>query len=426
MLNTDIDVKSLSITKLKEDAMKSGMIITDLTEERKKELSEQAKLFVSHTDMVGQQDGSLDAIHNSIKKIGKDFLNQSANNSLNNEILQRVANLAMDDSPIGQTMKEYQNIIADLDYEENLMSKNPIVRTINRLPGAYFIRKKMHNFQVKLQNGSKSIEALSKKMDNEVKIVESYITAMGQEHKNQVSDVKKSFEYIYYMSVLEEEYKKKIAVLKENNEHGYAAIIENELLVPLEKRQLDLKTLVVSKLMNAEALKQLKANSTIIIEELVRTQEWAKPVISTTMISLAAAQQNERSLRLIGSTRELTDKMITTLIDITKNNQKQTQELSSSSVVNLNEIINAHNAFKQLEVQQEKFKKEFRETSRNALKQVDAALGMLMANNEDTKAKEVNSAMHKANVLLEGKQVNNPETTNQTQGGLDMTKYENL
>lgn len=426
MLNTDIDVKSLSITKLKEDAMKSGMIITDLTEERKKELSEQAKLFVSHTDVIGQQDGSLDAIHNSIKKIGKDFLNQSANNSLNNEILQRVANLAMDDSPIGQTMKEYQNIIADLDYEENLMSKNPIVRTINRLPGAYFIRKKMHNFQVKLQNGSKSIEALSKKMDNEVKIVESYITAMGQEHKNQVSDVKKSFEYIYYMSVLEEEYKKKIAVLQENKEHGYATIIENELLAPLEKRQLDLKTLVFSKLMNAEALRQLQTNSTTIIEELVRTQEWAKPVISTTMISLAAAQQNERSLKLIGSTRELTNTMIKNLIEITKNNQKQTHELSSSSVVNLNEMINAHNAFKQLEVQQEKFKKEFRETSRNALKQVDAALGMLMANNEDTKAKEVNSAIYKANVLLEGKQINNPEQTSQTQAGLDMTKYENL
>ena len=177
MLNANVD--NVSLAKLKSDGLQSGMILSDLTEERKKELSEQARLFVSHTDMIGQQDGSLDAIHNSIQKIGKDFLEQSTNSSLNNEILQHTANLANDDSVVGKTMKEYQNVIADLNYEENLISKNPVVRTINRLPGAYFIRKKMHNFQIKLQNGKQSIEALSKKVDGEVKLVESYIAAMG-------------------------------------------------------------------------------------------------------------------------------------------------------------------------------------------------------------------------------------------------------
>ena len=37
----------------------------------------------------------------------------------------------------------------------------------------------------------KSIERLSKKVDGEVKLVESYINAMGQEHKNQTEDIKK-------------------------------------------------------------------------------------------------------------------------------------------------------------------------------------------------------------------------------------------
>ena len=78
---------------------------------------------------------------------------QTTKSSLNNDILKHAANVGSDDSVIGQTMKEYQNIIADLDYEENLMSKNPLVRTINRLPGAYFVRKKMNNFKMKLQNG---------------------------------------------------------------------------------------------------------------------------------------------------------------------------------------------------------------------------------------------------------------------------------
>lgn len=424
MLNVNVD--NISLAKLKSDGLQSGMILSDLSEERKKELSEQAKLFVSHTDVIGQQDGSLDAIHNSIQKIGKDFLEQSTNNSLNNEILQHTASLANDDSVVGKTMKEYQSIIADLNYEENLISKNPVVRTINRLPGAYFIRKKMHNFQIKLQNGKQSIEALSKKVDGEVKLVESYIAAMGQEHKNQTTDVKKSFEYIYYMTAVQDEYEKKIAVLKENNENDYAEIIEKELLTPLIERQRDLKTIVLAKMMNAKSLKQLQTSSQAIIKELVKTRELAMPVIAATMINLAAAQQNERALRLIGSTREVTSTMIESLSKLTKENQKSLQELSSTSVVNLNDIIKAHNDFKQLEIEHDKFQKERLAKSRKALEEVNIALSVLTKTTEEHKAKEVEQAMYKANVLLEGKQVNNPETTDQTQAGLDMTKYENL
>lgn len=424
MLNVNVD--NVSLAKLKSDGLQSGMILSDLTEERKKELSEQAKLFVSHTDMIGQQDGSLDAIHNSIQKIGKDFLEQSTNSSLNNEILQHTANLANDDSIVGKTMKEYQSVIADLNYEENLISKNPVVRTINRLPGAYFIRKKMHNFQIKLQNGKQSIEALSKKVDGEVKLVESYIAAMGQEHKNQTSDVKKSFEYIYYMTAVQDEYEKKIAVLRENNENDYAEIIEKELLTPLIERQRDLKTIVLAKMMNAKSLKQLQTSSQAIIKELVKTRELAMPVIAATMINLAAAQQNERALRLIGSTREVTSTMIKSLSELTKENQKSLQELSSTSVVNLNDIIKAHNDFKQLEIEHDKFQKERLAKSRKALEEVNIALSVLTKTTEEHKAKEVEHAMNKANVLLEGKQINNPETTSQTQVGLDMTKYENL
>lgn len=424
MLNVNVD--NVSLAKLKSDGLQSGMILSDLSEERKKELSEQAKLFVSHTDVIGQQDGSLDAIHNSIQKIGKDFLEQSTNNSLNNEILQHTASLANDDSVVGKTMKEYQSIIADLNYEENLISKNPVVRTINRLPGAYFIRKKMHNFQIKLQNGKQSIEALSKKVDGEVKLVESYIAAMGQEHKNQTADVKKSFEYIYYMTAVQDEYEKKIAVLRENNENDYAEIIEKELLTPLIERQRDLKTIVLAKMMNAKSLKQLQTSSQAIIKELVKTRELAMPVIAATMINLAAAQQNERALRLIGSTREVTSTMIKSLSELTKENQKSLQELSSTSVVNLNDIIKAHNEFKQLEIEHDKFQKERLAKSRKALEEVNIALSVLTKTTEEHRAKEVDKAMHTANVLLEGKQVNNPETTNQTQGGLDMTKYENL
>lgn len=424
MLNVNVD--NVSLAKLKSDGLQSGMILSDLTEERKKELSEQARLFVSHTDMIGQQDGSLDAIHNSIQKIGKDFLEQSTNSSLNNEILQHTANLANDDSIVGKTMKEYQSVIADLNYEENLISKNPVVRTINRLPGAYFIRKKMHNFQIKLQNGKQSIEALSKKVDGEVKLVESYIAAMGQEHKNQTSDVKKSFEYIYYMTAVQEEYEKKIAVLRENNENDYAEIIEKELLTPLIERQRDLKTIVLAKMMNAKSLKQLQTSSQAIIKELVKTRELAMPVIAATMINLAAAQQNKRALRLIGSTREVTSTMIKSLSELTKENQKSLQELSSTSVVNLNDIIKAHNDFKQLEIEHDKFQKERLAKSRKALEEVNIALSVLTKTTEEHKAKEVEQAMYKANVLLEGKQINNSETTDQTQAGLDMTKYEKL
>lgn len=424
MLNANVD--NVSLAKLKSDGLQSGMILSDLTEERKKELSEQARLFVSHTDMIGQQDGSLDAIHNSIQKIGKDFLEQSTNSSLNNEILQHTANLANDDSVVGKTMKEYQNVIADLNYEENLISKNPVVRTINRLPGAYFIRKKMHNFQIKLQNGKQSIEALSKKVDGEVKLVESYIAAMGQEHKNQTTDVKKSFEYIYYMTAVQEEYEKKIAVLKENNENDYAEIIEKELLTPLIERQRDLKTIVLAKMMNAKSLKQLQTSSQAIIKELVKTRELAMPVIAATMINLAAAQQNERALRLIGSTREVTSTMIKSLSELTKENQKSLQELSSTSVVNLNDIIKAHNDFKQLEIEHDKFQKERLAKSKKALEEVNIALSVLTKTTEEHKVKEVEQAMHKANVLLENNGNDILETTNQTQAGLDMTKYENL
>lgn len=424
MLNVNVD--NVSLAKLKSDGLQSGMILSDLTEERKKELSEQARLFVSHTDMIGQQDGSLDAIHNSIQKIGKDFLEQSTNSSLNNEILQHTANLANDDSVVGKTMKEYQSVIADLNYEENLISKNPVVRTINRLPGAYFIRKKMHNFQIKLQNGKQSIEALSKKVDGEVKLVESYIAAMGQEHKNQTADVKKSFEYIYYMTAVQDEYEKKIAVLKENNENDYAEIIEKELLTPLIERQRDLKTIVLAKMMNAKSLKQLQTSSQAIIKELVKTRELAMPVIAATMINLAAAQQNERALRLIGSTREVTSTMIKSLSELTKENQKSLQELSSTSVVNLNDIIKAHNDFKQLEIEHDKFQKERLAKSKKALEEVNIALSVLTKTTEEHKVKEVEQAMHKANVLLDSKGNDISETTSQTQAGLDMTKYENL
>ena len=180
---------------------------------------------------------------------------------------------------------------------------------------------------------------------------------MGQEHKNQTADVKKSFEYIYYMTAVQDEYEKKIAVLKENNENDYAEIIEKELLTPLIERQRDLKTIVLAKMMNAKSLKQLQTSSQAIIKELVKTRELAMPVIAATMINLAAAQQNERALRLIGSTREVTSTMIKSLSELTKENQKSLQELSSTSVVNLNDIIKAHNDFKQLEIEHDKFQK---------------------------------------------------------------------
>lgn len=284
----------------------------------------------------------------------------------------------------------------------------------------------MHNFQIKLQNGKQSIEALSKKVDGEVKLVESYIAAMGQEHKNQTADVKKSFEYIYYMTAVQDEYEKKIAVLKENNENDYAEIIEKELLTPLIERQRDLKTIVLAKMMNAKSLKQLQTSSQAIIKELVKTRELAMPVIAATMINLAAAQQNERALRLIGSTREVTSTMIKSLSELTKENQKSLQELSSTSVVNLNDIIKAHNDFKQLEIEHDKFQKERLAKSKKALEEVNIALSVLTKTTEEHKVKEVEQAMHKANVLLDSKGNDISETTSQTQAGLDMTKYENL
>lgn len=421
-INTD----NVSIATIQSDGMKSGIILSDLTEERKKELTEQAKLFVSHTDVIGQQEGSLDSIHNSIQNIGKDFLAQTTKSSLNNDILKHAANLGSDDSVIGQTMKEYQNIIADLDYEENLMSKNPLVRTINRLPGAYFVRKKVNNFRIKLQNGQESIERLSKKVDREIKLVESYIHAMGQEHKNQTEDIKKSFEYIYYMTAVQAQYEKKIAVLRENNEGDYAQIIEDELLNPLLERQSDLKTVVLAKMMNVKALKQLRESSQIIIKKLVREQEMATPIIATTMINVIAAQQNERALKLIGSTRALTSDMIDNLTKTIRENQKNLHELSSSSVASVNDIIKAHKEFKQLEEENEKFKKERYSTNKKALEEINSALTLLSQTTEEYKVKEVNKAVHTATVLLDGNKNNNPETTSQTQTSLDMTKYENL
>lgn len=424
MLKFNID--NISITSIQSDGMKSGIILSDLTEARKKELAEQAELFVSHTDVIGQQEGGLDSIHNSIQNIGKDFLAEATKNSLNNDILKHAANIGNEDSAIGKTMKEYQAIISDLDYEENLMSKNPLVRTINRLPGAYFVRKKVNNFQIKLQNGQDSIERLSKKVDQEVKVVHSYITAMGQEYKNQTSDIKKSFEYIYYMSAVQKEYEKKIAVLKENNQGNYAQLIENELLSPLIERQSDLKTVVLAKMMSVKSLKQLQGALQATIQELTKTRELAMPVISTTMINVVAAQKNKQALKLIGSTRELTNVMMRNMSQLAQENQKSLHELSSTSTVNLNEVIKVHNDFKNLEKEHEKFQKERYSANKKALEEVNKALTLLTQTTEEYKTKEVDKAIHKANVLLEGKQVNNPETTNQTQGGLVMSKYESL
>ena len=76
-------------------------------------------------------------------------------------------------------------------------------------------------------------------------------------------------------------------------------------------------------MMNVKALKQLRESSQVIIKKLVREQEMATPIIATTMINVLAAQQNERALRLIGSTRALTSDMIDNLAKITRENQKK-------------------------------------------------------------------------------------------------------
>ena len=145
----------------------------------------------------------------------------------------------------------------------------------------------------------------------------------GKNIKTKLRILKKSFEYIYYMTAVQEQYEKKIAVLRENNERDYAQIIEDELLNPLLERQSDLKTVVLAKMMNVKALKQLRESSQVIIKKLVREQEMATPIIATTMINVLAAQQNERALRLIGSTRALTSDMIDNLAKINKRKPKK-------------------------------------------------------------------------------------------------------
>ena len=228
------------------------------------------------------------------------------------------------------------------------------------------------------------------------------------------------------MTAVQEQYEKKIAVLRENNERDYAQIIEDELLNPLLERQSDLKTVVLAKMMNVKALKQLRESSQVIIKKLVREQEMATPIIATTMINVLAAQQNERALRLIGSTRALTSDMIDNLAKITRENQKNLHELSSSSVASVNDIIKAHKEFKQLEEENEKFKKERYSENKKSLEEINKALTLLSQATDEYKVKEVNKAVHTATVLLDANKNDNPETTSQTQTSLDMTKYENL
>ena len=138
MKDTDMAINmeyNLSLSnELKAQEELSGLMLKELTNERKEQLDTIADELINSIETTRERTGSLDEVKTSISSIGKDFLAKMADDSLSNDILKRRAGLLDENSGVNKNIKKYNETLIDLDIQKNLKGDSIISRELDRVP----------------------------------------------------------------------------------------------------------------------------------------------------------------------------------------------------------------------------------------------------------------------------------------------------
>ena len=394
---------------LKEAELQSGIIIPDLDKDIKDKLDGIADNFIQSIDDVVGRTGSMEELEDKIANMGSEFFRGASQNSLSNEILKRTLSHTDTKSNFNQNMVQYRKTLNDLQLEKNMTSKNVIQRAIAVIPGSKYARNKLHRFQEKFQSSRGFLEGLEKQFNEEILTLRSDIENMGQEKVNIFESIKKSKEYIYLIETLRKKAEEKQKVLTNaaqtngNNQYQIQSdLIGQHIVGPTLKREMDIKDLLLNKHVNYQAISNLINTNREVIKQTERTMDLAMPTISTTMIVMAAAEQNKRALKLITSTGEITNKLIADLGTLMKENQKTLHKVQAGSQFDLNTLMKTANDIKQLQKEDEEFMKKNSDTIRKSIEQLDPALFLMDRELEDNKAQEITEGLLNAQKIEAG------------------------
>ena len=394
---------------LKEAELQSGIIIPDLDKDIKDKLDGIADNFIQSIDDVVGRTGSMEELEDKIANMGSEFFRGASQNSLSNEILKRTLSHTDTKSNFNQNMVQYRKTLNDLQLEKNMTSKNVIQRAIAVIPGSKYARNKLHRFQEKFQSSRGFLEGLEKQFNEEILTLRSDIENMGQEKVNIFESIKKSKEYIYLIETLRKKAEEKQKVLTNaaqtngNNQYQIQSdLIGQHIVGPTLKREMDIKGLLLNKHVNYQAISNLINTNREVIKQTERTMDLAMPTISTTMIVMAAAEQNKRALKLITSTGEITNKLIADLGTLMKENQKTLHKVQAGSQFDLNTLMKTANDIKQLQKEDEEFMKKNSDTIRKSIEQLDPALFLMDRELEDNKAQEITEGLLNAQKIEAG------------------------
>ena len=394
---------------LKEAELQSGIIIPDLDKDIKDKLDGIADNFIQSIDDVVGRTGSMEELEDKIANMGSEFFRGASQNSLSNEILKRTLSHTDTKSNFNQNMVQYRKTLNDLQLEKNMTSKNVIQRAIAVIPGSKYARNKLHRFQEKFQSSRGFLEGLEKQFNEEILNLRSDIENMGQEKVNIFESIKKSKEYIYLIETLRKKAEEKQKVLTNaaqtngNNQYQIQSdLIGQHIVGPTLKREMDIKGLLLNKHVNYQAISNLINTNREVIKQTERTMDLAMPTISTTMIVMAAAEQNKRALKLITSTGEITNKLIADLGTLMKENQKTLHKVQAGSQFDLNTLMKTANDIKQLQKEDEEFMKKNSDTIRKSIEQLDPALFLMDRELEDNKAQEITEGLLNAQKIEAG------------------------
>ena len=394
---------------LKEAELQSGIIIQDLDNDIKDKLDGIADNFIQYIDDVVGRTGSMEELEDKIANMGSEFFRGASQNSLSNEILKRTLSHTDTKSNFNQNMVQYRKTLNDLQLEKNMTSKNVIQRAIAVIPGSKYARNKLHRFQEKFQSSRGFLEGLEKQFNEEILNLRSDIENMGQEKVNIFESIKKSKEYIYLIETLRKKAEEKQKVLTNaaqtngNNQYQIQSdLIGQHIVGPTLKREMDIKGLLLNKHVNYQAISNLINTNREVIKQTERTMDLAMPTISTTMIVMAAAEQNKRALKLITSTGEITNKLIADLGTLMKENQKTLHKVQAGSQFDLNTLMKTANDIKQLQKEDEEFMKKNSDTIRKSIEQLDPALFLMDRELEDNKAQEITEGLLNAQKIEAG------------------------
>lgn len=407
-------------SELKAQEELSGLMLKELTNERKEQLDTIADELIHSIETTRERTGSLDEVKTSISSIGKDFLAKMADDSLSNDILKRRAGLLDENSGVNKNIKKYNETLIDLDIQKNLKGDSIISRVLYRVPLLNYGLRKTKKFMKKIETGQQFIQSLNRQVEEDLDNLEKDLHSLNAESQNAVEQIKKGNEYIYLTETLRKKLEQKVDVLRNENSDDakkYADIIERNLVVSTATREQDIKATLITKHYALQAIKSLKTSNEEVIQQLQRNRETALPIISTTLIAVQAAETNKNAIQLINATRGLTNSLMNELGDLMQKNQADLHKIQSTSPIDINSLMANRKKLEKMQEEHDQFISKQTIRIKENIAQLDNSLKRMKEHSAELREEELNKGLELADKLLEKQQNANGSANVQSGSG---------